>query len=260
MSLIFGRELKELRRNRTFFQTMALLPVILVLMPVGILLAFQVDLTEFAAQHTVAAADCSQLAGLKACDKAGIIAGLLTITFSFFLPVPVVLPMTVAAYSVVGEKERKSLEPLLAAPIKTSELLLGKSLSAIVPPTIMCWFSFGVLQLILRWQLPNLVFDRMDDFLWITTIFVWTPLMALVTTMFGVSISARARDVRAAQQTGSLMALPVVLIVFGISLGFFEMTWWLWGAGSGVLIILCWVSYRLALRMFERESILTRWK
>ncbi len=264
--LILRRELMELRRNRTFFQTMALMPVLLVLLPMAVVIFFNVVLTDYVAANSASlSGNCEQLAGLKACDKPGIMAGLVSICFSFFLPVPAVLPMTIAAYSVVGEKERKSLEPLLATPVKTTEVLLGKGLSAIVPTTLLCWFSFGVLCLFLRLFLPDPVFDlsradRISLPLWLLTIGLWTPVMAFVTTMVGVAISARSRDARAAQQVGSLMALPVVGVVLGIVLGLYNMSWLLMGLGFGLLLILAFVAYRLALSLFQRETILTRWK
>lgn len=259
--LILRREMKEIRRNRTFFQTMALFPVILVLMPMGLVLFFNVTVTEFAAQNSqTLTADCEKLAGLQACDKPGVIAGLMSICFSFFLPVPAVLPMTIAAYSLVGEKERKSLEPLLATPVRTTEMLLGKSLSAILPTTLLSWFCFVSLVVLLRLLLPEVIFTRIDIALWVLTIGLWTPLLAFVTTMAGVAISARSHDARAAQQYGSLMALPVVGIVIGIALGFFNMTWLLLGVGFGLLLLLSFLTYRLALSLFQRETILTRWK
>ena len=259
--LILQRELKELRRNKTFFQTMAIMPFILVFLPVGVIILFYQDIGQFILNHnTGLPTDCTALAGVTGCDKAQLIADLLKITYSFFLPVPVILPMTVAAYSLIGEKERKSLEPLLASPVSTNELLLGKALSAIIPPTLICWFSFALLQVIMRWQLPDLVFNLLEIKLWIITILTWTPLQAFVTTMFGIAISARSRDVRAAQQVGSLMGLPILAIVIGISLGFFQMSWGLWLGGIVFLLILCWISYGIALELFQRETILTRWK
>lgn len=261
MWLILQRELKELRRNRTFFQTMAVFPVIMVLLPVATVLFFNVVITDFGTQHSATPnAPCDQLGGLAACDKPGIVAGLMGIAFSFFLPIPAILPMTIAAYSVVGEKERKSLEPLLATPVRTTEVLLGKSLAAILPATLLCWVSFGALVLVLRVLLADVVFSRIDIWLWLLTIGLWTPLLAFVTTMVGVTISARSRDARAAQQYGSLMALPVVGIVIGIALGFFNMSWLLMGMGLLVLLIISFFAYRAALALFQRETILTSWK
>jgi ABC-2 type transport system permease protein len=268
MLLIFRRELKELRRNRTFFQTMAVFPVIMVLLPFTVVLFFGSSITQFSIENTSSITkECEFLGGFAACDSAGVIANLVSIAFCFFLPVPTVLPMTIAAYSVVGERERKSLEPLLATPVRTPELLLGKSLSAIVPTTLLVWASFLTLIFLLRFFLPDAVFgsiavrtDRVDIGLWLAVIAVWTPLLAFVTTMTGVAISARARDARAAQQYGSLLALPVVGIVLGIALGFFNMTWLLMLGGAFALVVLAFGVYRIAAAMFRRETILTQWK
>ena len=45
-----------------------------------------------------------------------------------FLMMPLMVPVTIAAYSIVGEKVTHSLEPLLATPITTTQLLLGQGI------------------------------------------------------------------------------------------------------------------------------------
>ena len=56
--------------------------------------------------------------------------------FQFFavmlVLIPVTAAMSVAAHSVVGEKQARSLEPLLVTPITTFELLGAKVLGAFV--------------------------------------------------------------------------------------------------------------------------------
>ena len=47
-----------------------------------------------------------------------------------FMLMPLIIPVSIAAYSIVGEKTTRSLEPLLATPVTTAELLVGKSLAA----------------------------------------------------------------------------------------------------------------------------------
>ena len=70
--------------------------------------------------------------------KGGIPASELTIllpAFTFFyLILAGLIPTTIASYSIVGEKVEKSLEPLLATPTTDSEILLGKGISAFLPP------------------------------------------------------------------------------------------------------------------------------
>src|SRR5512142_853500 len=58
-------------------------------------------------------------------------------TFSFFLVIGAAFaPLGIAAYSIVGEKVEKSLEPLLATPVTDSEILMGKAISALVPTLV----------------------------------------------------------------------------------------------------------------------------
>ena len=52
---------------------------------------------------------------------------------TLLLLVPVTGAITFAGHSLVGEKLGRSLEPLLATPITTFELLVGKVIGALIP-------------------------------------------------------------------------------------------------------------------------------
>src|SRR5689334_12232902 len=64
--------------------------------------------------------------------------GLESLTYIFVI-FAAVLPTSIAAYSIVGEKVEKSLEPLLATPTTDSEILLGKGIGAFLPPILTTW-------------------------------------------------------------------------------------------------------------------------
>ena len=51
------------------------------------------------------------------------------------------LPTAIASYTIVGEKQEQSLEPLLATPTTDSEILLGKSIGALLPPLVAIWIG-----------------------------------------------------------------------------------------------------------------------
>src|SRR5499427_4944934 len=53
-----------------------------------------------------------------------------------FWVVPVPLTPAVAADSFVGERERFSLEPLLATPLATTQVLLGKLTASVLPAVL----------------------------------------------------------------------------------------------------------------------------
>jgi ABC-2 type transport system permease protein len=68
---------------------------------------------------------------------AGIIVFLDAFSF-FYIMLAAMLPITLASYSIVGEKVENSLEPLLATPITDEEFLFGKILAAFIPRAYFC--------------------------------------------------------------------------------------------------------------------------
>ena len=61
----------------------------------------------------------------------------------FLLILPLFLPSTIAAYSVIGEREQGALEPVLTTPATDGELLLGKALAPAVPAIGLSWLLYG---------------------------------------------------------------------------------------------------------------------
>jgi ABC-2 type transport system permease protein len=256
--VIFRREWQELLKNKTYLQTLFFFPVLLVVLPGGIIAFFISFLRDFAAK---AENPYVPTAGtFSGTDNPALLAGVIVLIFSFFLPVPAVLPMTVAAYSVVNEKEKRSLEPLLVTPIKTPELIWGKTLSAVVPTCLATWFCFSLLVVLLLFITPGTALSKVDFPLWCALIFGWTPIIAAWTALAGIAISSRARDARAATQIGSLMVLPFIGLVAGVVLGVLVMNWLIFFGGLVAGILLVFITYLITLKIFERENILTRWK
>ena len=66
------------------------------------------------------------------------------ISMLYMLLVPAFLPSTLSAYSVVGEREQGTLEPVLITPIRREELLVGKALAAPVPTLVLAYAVFGI--------------------------------------------------------------------------------------------------------------------
>ena len=57
---------------------------------------------------------------------------------------PVAASMSSAAFSIIGEKQARTLEPLLATPISTTELLGAKILGAFVPAACLTLGTFAI--------------------------------------------------------------------------------------------------------------------
>ena len=124
VAAIVRREIFEIIRNRTLLLAIVLPPVILIALPI---IAAAVDtgkhLSPQVIQNLVAArpewADFTpkQLASAF---------GLQQMQFVFLL-MPATVPLAIASYSIVGEKQTRSLEAVLATPVETRELLARRA-------------------------------------------------------------------------------------------------------------------------------------
>jgi ABC-2 type transport system permease protein len=175
------------------------------------------------------------------------------------LLLPILGALSIATYSIVGEKQNRTLEPLLATPVETTQLLLGKSLAAALPATLLVWITFGLYVLGIRALSPPDVLPRVANGVGLGLIFLIGPLVAVLSLGLGVIVSSRAKDPRTAQQIGVLLILPLMALFIMHMRGFFllDVRWVLLSAVA--LLGLDVVVLKIGARLFERETILTRW-
>ncbi len=180
-----------------------------------------------------------------------------------FLPllvlVPVIGAMTLVTTSIVGEKQARSLEPLLATPITTAELLAAKTGAALLVSLALLAAGFATFLGAAAACTEPGVTGTLLTARSLTLVAGLAPATAAVTLVLGVIVSSRAGDARSAQQFGAVVALPVVgLFVFQLdgtlllsTGGLLTVTALLWL----LVALLAWI----AVRVFDRERILTRW-
>lgn len=179
----------------------------------------------------------------------------------FFLMMPLIIPMSIAAQSIVGEKQSKSLEPLLATPVRTSELLLAKSIAALTPAVLATWISFAIFLLGARLLLTSArVFNALLDPKWVVAMLVLAPLLSLLAVSLAVIISSRVNDTRAVQQIGGFIVLPIVLIGVAQTTGLILLNAASFTVGALLIAALDAAILRVGVRLFQREKILTQWK
>lgn len=178
-----------------------------------------------------------------------------------FLMMPLMVPVTIAAYSIVGEKISRSLEPLLATPVTTAQLLAGKGLAAALPGIITAWVSYGVFLIFARFfSVSDRVFSIFVNPMWLVAMFVLAPLLTIMAVAVGIIVSSRVSDPRAAEQLGALIILPLMVLFFGSMTGFIMLnsaTFWL--SSAIALLLDIGIGY-VAVVLFQRETILTCWK
>jgi ABC-2 type transport system permease protein len=176
------------------------------------------------------------------------------------LLVPVVAATSLATHAVIGEKQAKALEPILATPISTIELLIAKTLTPFVFALALTWCAVGLYLVgILALAEPG-VWRTMLGPRMVILFGILGPLVEFATLQVSVIVSSRAHDPRSAQQLTSLIILPITAVFVAQLMGAFVIgTPALLLGGAGLLLansLLLWVG----VQVFQRETILTRWR
>ena len=184
--------------------------------------------------------------------------------FQHFLVLLVLTPiagsMSVAAHSVIGEKQARTLEPLLATPITTFELLAAKVLGSLLPALLLTAICFSVYVAgVVIFAQPG-VYRALFTPASLGIVFLLGPLASLAALQLAVCVSSRVNDPRSAQQIGVLVILPIAGLLVVQLTGSFALTGpvimfialALLGVNTGLML--------LGIRLFDREAILTRWK
>jgi ABC-type transport system involved in multi-copper enzyme maturation permease subunit len=223
---IVRKELREYRHNGQIVWTMAVIPLVFVLPTI---------INIFGAAAGSSPADL----------------------LLYMLGIPALVPAVVAAYSVVGERQQGTLEPVLTTPMRREEFMLGKALAALVPSlaisygvyvvVVACVELFarpGVAAELVRW--PELLAQL-----------VFTPLLAGWSIWVGIAISTRFGEVRVAQQLGALASFPSVLVTALIAYGVIPASLGLAIGGAVLLLVLNGIGWRVTSAAFQRERLIS---
>jgi ABC-2 type transport system permease protein len=258
--IIVRKEWAEIFKNRFVLFTVAFLPMLLTAIPLVILYVTgsSNDLGGLSPDDLPPnlSQSCEGLEG-TACMQYYLVSQFLLL----FMLMPLAIPITIASYSIIGEKTRRTLEPVLATPITTVELLAGKAAAAVIPAVLVTWIAFGVFLLgSALLAVEPAVLSRLTDPLWLTAVLVLGPLLALAAVSVAVMVSSRASDPRVAEQLSMLVILPLLALFFGQLAGLVllnqQLILWM-ALGLGVIDI---GLLAFSVQLFERETILTRWK
>jgi len=255
------KELLDLARNRAAFVPVVLVTVIAFFLPLVIIVIIPA-LTGHGLSDDADLMRVSQLAGVPGdLSPSGRVQLFLFQQFLLlFLLTPITGAMSLAAHAVVGEKQARTLEPLLATPVTIVELLVAKVVGAFLPT-----MAISAIGLILYFALLPLaaepgVMSAMVSARTLLLVVVIGPLAALVSLQAAIIVSSRVNDARTAQQFGVLIIVPLMVIMVAQFTG----SLWLSAAALGViglgLLALWMLLTALSVVMFDRESILTRWR
>jgi len=264
--LVFKKDWREIRRNPHI-----MLPIVLVPMAFSTIFPFIIGSVQRLALSEVPTQGLEalirnmpvQIRGeLSRMTAQQVIFYVLSVYFyaPLFLMIPVMVSSVIASDSFAGEKERKTIEALLATPLLDSELFLGKVLVSLVPSMIATLGSFLVYSTTVNFVstrvlngnplLPNLV--------WVVLVFAFAPVMAAACIGLTVTVSAWVKGFREAQQISVLLVFPIVSLMFGQLLGMFVLEPRLVGALTGLFALLDLIIFYYGITTFNREAILSR--
>jgi ABC-2 type transport system permease protein len=257
---IMRKEWAQLFRNRLMMFSLVLMPLLFTAIPLIILgvtggtATGNLSATELPPQF---AKSCPPGLAAGACFQYYLVSSFLVM----FMLTPILIPVNISAFSIVGEKTTRSLEPLLATPITTLELLVGKNLAATIPAVVATWLGFAVFivgALVISGSV-RLVGALLSP-MWLLAVLIIGPLLAILAVNASIMISSRVNDVRVAQQLSAVIVLPLLLVLFGQLSGLFVINVLAVIVTSAVLVGLDAGLVYLAVRVFQRETILTKWR
>jgi ABC-type transport system involved in multi-copper enzyme maturation permease subunit len=227
---IFRKELREYRRKGSIVWGMAILPLIFLIQPLIQVFALPSSASSQLAHHH---------------------------ELLYLLAIPALVPATLAAYSVVGERQQGTLEPVLTTPVRREEFLLGKALAAFVPSVAISYavfaFFLACVELFAHPAVASALLRGPD----LLAQLIFTPLLAGWSIWVSMAISTRSSEVRVAQQLGMLANLPSVAVTTLIALNVIHATLALALGGAAALLILNRLGWRITSAMFDRERLIT---
>ncbi len=248
--LVLQKELKEIVQQRTLMLSLLLIPL-LIIFATGYLLK-----NPLSSGNTSMPSSDLRLGGLTAAQIAQIEIG--SMFRMYLLAQPLLIPAMIAAYSIVGEKNNRTLEPLLAAPVRTWQLLSAKSLSAMLPALVATWISGIIFIAEVALLTSPAVFALVITPGWLIIMILTVPVLMLTPVAVTVMISSRFNDPRTTSQVGSLIFVVLVLAftLFGSNLVISpSMSLVITAFAAFIGVGLLWG----ATQVFQRENILTRW-
>lgn len=226
---IVRKEIRAYRHNGSIIWAMAVIPVVFLIQPIVSVFAVSSQAaTEVSKHHELL----------------------------YMLGIPALVPVMLASYAIVGERQEGTLEPVLTTPIRREELMLGKALAVLGPSVAIAYLVFGVflavVALFAHAGVSSAIIRGQDVLVQV----IFTPLIAGWSIWLGIAISTRVSDIRVAQQLSVLASLPTIALTTLISLDVIHPSLSLALALGVLLLIGNRLGWRLVSFLFDRERLI----
>jgi ABC-type Na+ efflux pump permease subunit len=243
--IVATKDLSMFKKNKYILYSLIALPFLMgILMPAIAIFSLQAEVVSLTEAQFSATATL-----------------LINLFTSYFAIIAAILPTIIASYSFVGEKLEKSLEPLLATPTTDGELLFGKSLASFIPCVGATYIGALIFTIIIdAWSTINIGALLVPNVYWLIVMGAVTPLVCVLSVEANVIISSRVNDIRAAQQLGAFVILPIILVlVLATTVQTIPLDTLALVLSGGIAVADVALFY-VSKATFQREEILTKWK
>ena len=255
-----GRDLRIVRRSRAVLVPIVVVPLVLLVLPPAALLvaAGPPDILARELQPFLLRVPDAIVAGIGGTPGQQAVELVLVYVFApLFLLVPVMVAAVTAADSVVGERERQTLESLLHSPTTDGELFLGKLLAPWALAS-----AVAVASAVLYGVVANAVLagfgaePAFPNLVWAVLVLWVAPPAAGTSLGLIVLISARVQTFQEASQISGVVVVPVIGLVTAQIAGvlLFDVPM-LVGLGA-LLWLLTFLLLRFAGRRFRRDRLI----
>jgi ABC-type Na+ efflux pump permease subunit len=257
--IVARKEIREIRRSKYLLSSL-LMPIIIFGVSVPGAFAFisqlpiegQVNIPDFVAQIIPGYEQMNDRQRMLYFSVHFLIGPMLLIT-------PLMVPVFIAADSFAGEKERKTIEPLLASPISNTELFFGKVLTAFIPSMVISFITYVIATCLFNWSALQIFgYFIFPDIAYFIMMIAMTPLATIFSISIVVLISAKVVSVRDASQIGGVVIVPLILLIIGqmFAIIFINIATVL--IATAALALLDILLVRFCSSRFGRETILTK--
>jgi ABC-2 type transport system permease protein len=227
---VIRKELREYRRNSAIVVAMAIFPLVIIIQPLIAILVVSAKASKALAHED---------------------------PLLYLLAIPAIVPATLASYSVVGERQQGTLEPVLTTPIRREEFLLAKALAAFIPSLVVAYVVYGVFVAIVELFAHPGIASAIIQASQLLAQLVFTPLLAGWSIWIGIAISARTSDVRTAQQLSALASLPTIAVTSLVAYKVIPATVGVTFGLGAALVVLDLLGWRITSAIFDRERLVT---
>lgn len=256
-SAIVRQDLKAIVFDKRQFPVILIVPAVFTLvLPTLFILLSRFGMDDLSDMQNLI--DLLPVDGMSGDDPQFMIGALLNYIMPiFFMMIPIMAAMVMAASSFVGEKEKSTLETLLYSPLSLKQIFQAKIFASFILSVIVSIGSFLVMLLVVETEILLLFGSPyIPSISWLINLLLVSPAVSMICITLIVRGSAKAQTVQESQQRAVFLILPVMLLIVGQFTGIF-LVGPLLLLGLGIFFaLIAFLLMKGAIRKFTYETLL----